>query len=124
MNRRICLLAALALSACATAPPPVVSRSPATYSELEPIYRVDASRDALLIVVGSNGCTAKADFNVSLERTDGALSLAFGRKRIDPCKSFAAGRVELRYTWLELGVPPGTQVFLLNPLLPWTGPGS
>lgn len=124
MNRRLLLVSALALSACATAPPPVVSRSPATYSELEPIYRVDASRDALLIVVASNGCTAKTDFNVSLERTGGALSLAFGRKRVDPCKSLAQGRVEIRFSWLELGVPAGTQVFLLNPMVPWTGPGS
>lgn len=96
----------------------------APLAELEPLYRADAGRDALTISVPSNGCTAKADFVFHLERRGEAVTLAFARKRLDTCKSFAMGKTELAFTWAELGVEPRTPVFLLNPLLAWTGPGS
>jgi len=123
MNRRVFVLAAVALSGCATAAPPEVT--PATpLAELEPLYRADAGRDALTISVGSNGCTAKADFAFHVEARGGATTVAFARKRIDTCKSFAMGKTDLTFTWAELGVPPRGQVFLLNPVAAWTGPGS
>jgi hypothetical protein len=124
MNRRVLLLAALALCGCATTAPPVVTSAAAPLAELEPLYRADAGRDALTISVASNGCTTKADFAFHLERRGEAVTLAFGRKRIDSCKSFAMGKTELTFTWAELGVEPRTPVFLLNPLLAWTGPGG
>jgi hypothetical protein len=125
MDRRFFILAAVALVGCATgaAPPRVVIAPPsATLGELEPVYSAIAGRDGLTIAVGSNGCTTRADFAFYLERKGEAVTLAFGRKRLDTCKSFAVGRIDLAFTWAELGVPPRTPVFLLNPLLPWTGP--
>ena len=138
MHRRAFILAALALSGCASAPPtvapPIVPAPPARaptataatspLAELEPLYRADAGREALTISVASHGCTTKGDFAFYVERKGEAVTLAFGRKRIDSCKSFAMGKTELSFTWAELGVPPRTQVFLLNPVTPWTGPGS
>ena len=125
MNRRLFIAAALALGGCATAPePPAVRSAPATLSELEPLYSAQAGRQALTIRVASNGCTAKADFAFYVERRGEAATLAFGRRRIDPCKSFAMGQAELTFTWEELGLAPRTPVFLLNPLAAWTGPGS
>lgn len=123
MTRRLFLLAALALSGCVTAPPTVLAPAGSALAELEPLYRAEAGRSALTISVASNGCTTKADFAFYLERRGEAVTLAFGRKRIDNCRSFAMGRTDLSFTWEELGVPPRTPVFLLNPLLPWTGPG-
>ena len=122
MNRRLFVLAALALAGCAATPPPRLSPAEPVLPELEPLYAAVAGRDALTIRVNSNGCTQKADFAFHLERRGEAVTLAFGRKRIDPCKSFAPGNVELAFTWEELGVPARTPVFLLNPLAPWTGP--
>ena len=124
MDRRFFLLAALALSACATVPPTIVAPSAGGFSELEPLYRADAGREALSITVASNGCTAKADFSVYLERKDNTLAVAIGRKRVDTCQSLVQGRTEIRFSWVELGVPADAQVFILNPLAPWTGPGS
>src|SRR5688500_18748346 len=124
MNRRVLLLAALALGGCATIPAPVVAPAAEALAELEPLYRAEAGREAITISVASNGCTAKSDFAFYVERKGGALSLAFGRKRIDACESFAMGRTDLTFTWVELGVPPRSQLFLLNPLVGWTGPGS
>jgi hypothetical protein len=137
MRRRAFVLACLALSACATAPrppPPVAQPTPppqgrpapstGPLGELEPVYRAQAGRDALTISVASNGCTTKGDFAFYLERKGSTLTLSFGRKRIDPCKSFAMGKTDLTFTWAELGVSPRDPVFLLNPLVAWTGPGT
>jgi hypothetical protein len=123
VNRRLFLFAALALSGCMTTAPVVVPAA-SPLAELEPLYWADAGREALTISVASSGCTAKADFAVHVEKKGGAVTLAFGRKRLDTCKSFAMGRTELTFTWAELGVEPRTPVFLLNPLIAWTGPGS
>jgi hypothetical protein len=124
MNRRVLLFAALALCGCATTTPPVATPAGAILAELEPLYRAEAGRDVLTISVASNGCTAKADFAFYVERQGEAVTLAFGRKRVDACRSFAMGRTDLTFTWAELGVAPRTPVLLLNPLLSWTGPGS
>lgn len=124
MNRRTFLLAALALSGCASGGVRVIAPAGSGLAELEPLYRADAGRDALTISVASNGCTQKTDFAFHVERQADAVTVAFGRKRLDTCKSFAMGKTELSFTWAELGVPARAQVFLLNPLTAWTGPGS
>ena len=77
-----------------------------------------------MISVASNGCTTKDDFAFRLERRGEALTLAFARRRLDTCKAFAQGRAELTFGWDELGVPRGAPLFLLNPLVAWTGPGE
>ena len=124
MNRRLFILAALALGGCATVTAPKVSPAFQAYGELEPLYSAQAGRDSLTIQVGSNGCTAKADFAFYVERRGEAVTLAFGRKRVDPCKSFAQDKTALSFSWEELGLGPRTSVVLLNPLIAWTGPGA
>jgi hypothetical protein len=125
MNRRLLILAALALGGCATvAAPPVITAVPRALGELEPLYGAQAGRDAVTITVASNGCTAKADFAFYVERRGDAMALAFGRKHVDACKSFAMGKTELVFTWEELGLAPRAPVFLLNPMSAWTGPGG
>jgi hypothetical protein len=93
-------------------------------AELEPLYSAVSGRDALTLSVASNGCTAKPDFAFYVERRSGAVTLAFARKRLDVCRSFAMGRQEIAFSWAELGVDPRTPAFLLNPFAAWTGPGS
>ena len=135
MNRRLFVLAALALSGCATAGPPAGRPAPAptesprppppaqtVLGELEPLYEARAGRDAITIRVASNGCTSRGDFAFFIERRTDGVTLAFGRKRVDTCRSFAMGHADLVFTWAELGLTPRTPVFLLNPLTAWTGP--
>ena len=122
MNRRLFVLAALALTGCATAGPPRVAPAASAMAELEPLYSADAGRDAITIRVSSNGCTAKVDFAFLVERKGDAVTVAFGRTRIDTCRSFAMGHTDLAFSWAELGVAPRTPIFLLNPLIAWTGP--
>jgi hypothetical protein len=83
--------------------------------ELEPLYAAEAGRDAIIIRVASTGCTTKDDFAFFVERKGGAVTLAFGRRRIDRCKA-APSQATLVFTWSELGIAPRTPVFLLNPL--------
>jgi hypothetical protein len=124
MNRRVLLLAGLSLLAgCATTPPAVATSARSVHPELEPVYAAIAGREALKIEVASNGCTKKEDFAFHVERRGEAVTLAFGRRRLDPCRSSALGKVELSFTWAELGLGGHAQVFLLNPLAPSNGSG-
>lgn len=125
MQRRFVLIAGLVLLAgCSTVPPRILAPPGAALGELEPLYAASAGRQGLTIEVATNGCTDKADFVFYVERKGEALTLAFARKRLDPCKSFAMGKRPLSFTYRELGLPADAPVFLLNPLYPWTGPGA
>lgn len=126
MQRRFVILAGLAmLGGCATAPArPIPAPAGQVLAELEPLYAVRAGREGVAIQVASNGCTRKEDFAFFVERKGETTRLAFGRKRLDTCRSFAMGRVELSFTYAELGVDRLTPLFLLNPLAAWTGPGD
>jgi hypothetical protein len=125
VDRRLLLFAAMALLAgCASAPSRIVAPAGSPLGELEPLYALSAGREAVTIRVASNGCTKKADFAFYVEMKGQAATVAFGRKRLDDCKSFAMGHADLAFTYVELGVAPRTPIFLLNPLVPWTGPGS
>lgn len=125
-TRRLVLTAAAValLSGCATAPLTVVAPAGTPFGELEPLYAAEAGRAGLTIRVASNGCTRKEDFAHFVERKSGGLTLAFGRKRLDTCQSFAMGQASLVFTYDELGVERDAAIFLLNPLVPWTGPGD
>ncbi|MET3528244.1 hypothetical protein [Phenylobacterium koreense] len=125
MNRRLLLIAGLGLLAgCATVPGPTARSAPAPHPELEHLYAARAGKDALVIEVASNGCTKKEDFAFYLERRLQAATLSLARKRLDACRSFAMGKAELTFTWAELGIERPEAVFLLNPLIAWTGPGT
>lgn len=113
MDRRVFLLAAMALGGCATMAPPAAA--PAALGELEPLYAIETRRDGLAIRVASDGCTARPDFAFYVDRRAGAVSLGFARKHVDVCKT-APGQTEVLFTWAELGLAPRTPVFLLNPM--------
>lgn len=124
MNRRLVILASLSLlTACATtgrAPAP----APAAYEELEPVFAAIAGKSALTIRVSSNGCTKKEDFAFYVERRGSVVTVAFARKRLDTCASFAAGRTDIVFTYEELGLDPAVPFFLANPHRPWFGPAD
>jgi hypothetical protein len=113
MDRRGFVLAALALGGCATLAPPAAAPGP--LGELEPLYAVETSRDGLSIRVATGGCTARPDFAFYVDRRAGAVSVAFARRHVDICKT-GPGRVEVAFTWTELGLALGTPVLLLNPM--------
>jgi hypothetical protein len=140
VNRRLFVLASLALGGCASVgaappaapppaalPPPPATPTPATpatpaappgpLAELEPLRSARATREGLSIRVASQGCTAKPDFAFYVERRAGSASLAFGRRHVDTCKR-PGGEAEIVFSWSELGLDPKAPVFVLNPLGP------
>lgn len=125
MNRRGLLLCAgaLALAGCATVPSPEMAiGTGADPSELEALYAVTPARDGLTVRVASGGCTRKEDFAFYVDRKGALPSLAFGRRRLDTCRSFVAAKADLVFTWAELGLAPNAQFALLNPLTAFPGP--
>ncbi len=70
---------------------------------------------ALVARVDSNGCTQASDFEVSV--SDGApVEITLGRTKQDLCKALVPDGVELRWTYADLGLEPGTPARILNPL--------
>ncbi len=117
MNRRLFVLASLALGGCATVGVTPVG-PPAPLAELEPLYSARATAEGLAIRVASRGCTAKPDFAFYIERRAGASTVAFGRRHVDICKASPGQTDELTFSWAELGLDPKAPVFLLNPVGP------
>jgi hypothetical protein len=115
MTRRRLILAATALVLAGCATTPVVAPGPGP-AELEAVHAVTASRAALTVRVASNGCTRREDFAFYVEHKGGATTVAFARKRLDRCRSLAAGYADLVFTLQELGIAPNVPVFVLNPL--------
>jgi hypothetical protein len=121
MDRRLFLLASLALGGCATVGQPLVGAATGPLGELEPLYAVQTDREGLTIRVESTGCVARPDFAFYVERRGGAVSVAFGRKHVETCKPVVPGQADLAFSWDELGLAARTPVFVLNPM---AGPGA
>lgn len=70
---------------------------------------------ALVARVDSNGCTQASDFEVSV--SDGSpAEITLRRTKQDLCKSLVPNGVELRWTYADLGLEPGTPARILNAL--------
>ena len=70
---------------------------------------------ALVVRVDSNGCTQAADFEVSVsDNTPTEITLR--RTKPDLCKALVPDGVELRWTYADLDLEPGTPARILNPL--------
>ena len=119
MNRRLFVLAALALGGCATVGAP--SAPPAPMAELEPLIAAATGPDGLTIRLASGGCTTRPDLAFYVERRAGTVAVAFARKHVDSCKS-APGEAQIAFSWAELGLEPRTPVFILNPIAPLARP--
>lgn len=107
--------AAALVSACAGgAEPPSVSTA-GMPGALEPIHAAAFTKDAAVFWVSSNGCTHKEDLIpiVSIKGADAVITL----RRIDEdtCKEPLAHGVELKWSFEELGLAPGSPVSVNNP---------
>ncbi len=120
MNRRLLILAsAVWLAGCVTRP---VSGPEPGFSgplaELETVHGFRAGPDGVSLSLTSGGCTDRTDIVHYIERRGREFGLAIARKRLDRCVSAPGTESEIHFTYQDLGLPPGSVVFLLNPIGP------
>ncbi|MFA4939400.1 hypothetical protein [Brevundimonas sp.] len=70
---------------------------------------------ALVARVDSSGCTQASDFELSVSDTTPA-EITLRRTKEDLCKALVPNGVELRWTYADLGLEPGTPARIINPL--------
>ena len=81
----------------------------------EPIREARFADGGLVVRVDSNGCTQASDFEISVA-DNSPTELTLTRTKEDLCRALIAEGVELRWSYADLGIDPGTPVRILNPL--------
>lgn len=97
--------------------------APVVDPDLEPViyWRVIAD-DILIVHADSRGCTARSDFLVNVRQYDhDVFTVSLDRAVADLCDADVPWGMQLGFGFEELGVPPGGQIVVLNPLddRPW-----
>lgn len=82
---------------------------------LEAVRKVDFDGQRLNVVVGSNGCTETASFEVKIKDGEPA-ELTLTRRTPDLCKALVPEGVTVSWTYAELGLELGEPVRVLNPI--------
>ncbi|MBU1383891.1 MAG: hypothetical protein KKG14_05690 [Alphaproteobacteria bacterium] len=125
MKRSITLVgvfaAAAALSACAVVDR-FTDRSATTQiaeaeapGQIEPVHAAAIVQDQAVFWVSSNGCTRKADLTPVVRRAGDASVITLRRLKEDRCLEPRDEGVELRWSFQEMGLEPGSRVSVENP---------
>ncbi|MBN9481444.1 MAG: hypothetical protein J0I52_14490 [Bordetella sp.] len=93
----------------------VTDQGPARAEALEAVRKVDFDGQRLSVVVGSNGCTEAASFEVRIRDGDPA-ELTLTRRAPDLCKALAPEGKTVSWTYEELGLERGQPVRVMNPV--------
>lgn len=118
--RSLLLASLLGLSACSTVQNlpgiPGSDRDDAA-SRLETLLgsRIVAG-NILVVQVQSNGCTQKADFDVTVRSRGRTSEVTIERTREDYCRAIVPEGVEIPWGFEELGVRSGREVRVVNPV--------
>ena len=89
----------------------------ASSDPLETLRAVRFEPGALVVVASSNGCTDASSFAVEVSEGDGPTGVTLTRQKPDLCEALVREGVELRWTYEELGLKPGSAVNVTNPVL-------
>jgi hypothetical protein len=106
--------ASASLAACATASEPTVSTQ-GMPGALEPIHAAAFTKNEAVFWVSSNGCTAKEDLIPIVSLQSGAAVITLRRIDEDKCKQDLVQGVELKWSFEELGLTPGSPISVNNP---------
>ena len=88
---------------------------------VEPIRAAAIGQDTVLFWISSNGCTEKSDLIPVVRQTYDGARVTLRRVRDDECTTPSGDGVELRWTFEEMGLAPGTKVQVANPYRPAQG---
>ena len=111
-------VAAALLSGCAlvdrfTGPEPMIVE--AAPGQIEPVHAVAIVQDQAVFWVSSNGCTRKSDLTPVVRRAGDASVITLRRLKEDRCLRPLAEGVEMRWSFQEMGLAPGSRVSVENP---------
>lgn len=87
--------------------------------QLETLLGARVGHDKLVLQVRSNGCTSKRDFKVVTNYDPYGFALVYAqvyRVREDHCRRHMPDGLEVIFTFKELGLLPGSDVYILNPI--------
>jgi len=114
---QIASLAALtvSLAACAAMQERAVESAATLPGQVEPVYAAAIARDHAIFWVTSNGCTAKEDLRPVVTEVGAGSEITLRRLKDDRCRSPQPNGLEVRWTFEELGLPPGARLSVRNP---------
>ncbi len=110
---------AAALSACAwvdrwtgRGDAPALAEGP---GQIEPVHAAAIVQDQAVFWVSSNGCTEKSDLLPVVRRQGDGSVITLRRLKEDRCLEPRDQGVEMRWTFQEMGLAPGSRVSVENP---------
>lgn len=112
------ILAAGGLSACASLSGGLAGQEQAKASlpgELEPIRAAAVVNDLAVFWVTSNGCTTRDNLLPVISSRGAGSTLMLRRITVDQCADPLDKGIEVRWSFEELGLKPGSQVTIENP---------
>ena len=83
--------------------------------QIEPVHAAVIARNQAAFWVSSNGCTAKADIQPVVRPSSDGPIITLRRIKEDRCREVRPEGVEMRWSFEELGLPPGARLTVENP---------
>ena len=83
--------------------------------QIEAVHAAAIVQDQAVFWVSSNGCTQKSDLTPVVRRAGDGSVITLRRIKEDRCLEPRAEGVEMRWTFQEMGLEPGSRVSVENP---------
>lgn len=83
--------------------------------QIEPVHAAVIARNEAVFWVTSNGCTAKEDILPVVRASSDGPIITLRRIKQDRCRETLPEGTELRWSFEELGLPPGSRLSVENP---------
>ena len=83
--------------------------------QIEPVHAAVIARDEAVFWVTSNGCTAKEDITPVVRSSSDGPIITLRRIREDRCRESRPEGTEVRWSFEELGLAPGSRLSVENP---------
>jgi len=83
--------------------------------QIEPVHAAAIARDEAVFWVTSNGCTAKEDITPVVRSSNDGPIITLRRIKEDRCRESRPEGTELRWSFEELGLAPGSRPSVENP---------
>jgi hypothetical protein len=83
--------------------------------QIEPVHAAAIARDEAVFWVTSNGCTAKEDITPVVRSSNDGPIITLRRIKEDRCRQTLPEGTEVRWSFEELGLAPGSRLSVDNP---------